>query len=411
MGSFWCDFLFVYSLTQPEILSELISLITTEPPEDVDETLRYKIPHVASEILSCEVQQISSAISQSEATLEKLFAFMELEAPLNPLLASFFTKAVGIILARKAEQNWYDHQFICVQVIDFLKKKDFVNLALRHIGTSAITDLVLRLITCIENGDIRTGILEWLNERQLVQSIIGLIDAKHDRDTHDNAARLVIEILRVSRDGQYAQPSDRFPDPLLTTIESAETVNLLLRIIFGKGLDDCTSEDPVPHSVIANGISILLALLETRTAVNCYNANNAGNNGATGGCNSDYGSEFNSQNNSNNELSSEDAAKQELILNAMLEAILPWLPDLTNLLVNPPALAPQKTTAGLLDPPLGQTRLSKTSLQIRILRRIFNIFFFRCCQTLLCFARDQQQDYQFKTSGTGNVEHSPWFVL
>lgn len=147
-------------MTQPEILSELISLITTEPPEDVDETVRYKIPHVASEILSCEVQQISSTISQSEAILEKLFAFMELEAPLNPLLASFFTKAVGIILARKAEQNWYDHQFICVQVIDFLKKKDFVNLALRHIGTSAITDLVLRLITCIENGDIRTGILE-----------------------------------------------------------------------------------------------------------------------------------------------------------------------------------------------------------------------------------------------------------
>ena len=57
-------------------------------------------------------------------------------------------------------QNWYDHQYICVKVIDFFKKKDFVGLALRHIGTSAITDLVLRLITCIENGEIRTTILE-----------------------------------------------------------------------------------------------------------------------------------------------------------------------------------------------------------------------------------------------------------
>ena len=61
-----------------------------------------------------------------------------------------------------------------------------------------------------------------------------MIDKKHDRDTHDNAARLVIEILRVSRDSQYAPASDRFDDPLLNTLESAETVQLLLKIIFGR---------------------------------------------------------------------------------------------------------------------------------------------------------------------------------
>lgn len=47
-----------------------------------------------------------------------------------------------------------------MQVIDFLKKKDFVSHALRHVGTSAITDLVLRLITCADSGDIKTSILE-----------------------------------------------------------------------------------------------------------------------------------------------------------------------------------------------------------------------------------------------------------
>merc|ERR1712223_1061809 len=348
-------------LTKPEILSELISLMTTEPPQDVDENTRFKLPHVASEILMCEVPQISSAISQDEALLEKVFSFMKSESPLNPLLASFFTKAVGNISTRKSEQNWCDHQFICVKIVDFLKKKEFVKSALRHIGTSAITDLVLRLITCMENGDIRTGILEWLNERELVQSIIKLIDKKHDRDTHDNAARLVIEILRVSRDSQYAPASDRFDDPLLNTLESAETVQLLLKIVFGQHVedDDNTGQKddekegsamiPLPpHSVISNGISILLALLETRTAVNCYPSNQ----------NQDFGSEFNSQNNSN-ELSSEDAAKQEATLKAILDAILPWLPKFTDLLVNPPTLAPMNTTAGLLDPPLGQTRLCK----------------------------------------------------
>ena len=39
---------FHFSLSKPEILSELISLITTEPPADVDENTRFKLPHVAS---------------------------------------------------------------------------------------------------------------------------------------------------------------------------------------------------------------------------------------------------------------------------------------------------------------------------------------------------------------------------
>ena len=76
--------------------------------------------------------------------------------------------------------------------------------------------------------------MQWLNERELVQSIIKLIDKEHDRDTHDNASRLVIEILRVSRDGQYAQASDRCEDPLLNNLESEKTVELLLKIIFGR---------------------------------------------------------------------------------------------------------------------------------------------------------------------------------
>ena len=45
-------------------------------------------------------------------------------------------------------------------------------------------------------------LLQWLNEKQLIEKIIGLLNDRYDRDTHDNASRLLIEILRVSRDGQ-----------------------------------------------------------------------------------------------------------------------------------------------------------------------------------------------------------------
>ena len=97
-------FYFFFSLIRPEIFSELISLIITEPPNDVDETNRYKLPHVASELLCCEVPQFSSAMFQDETLLDKLYSIMEMEAPLNPLLASFFCKAFAVLLTRKSEQ-------------------------------------------------------------------------------------------------------------------------------------------------------------------------------------------------------------------------------------------------------------------------------------------------------------------
>ena len=217
----------------------------------------------------------------------------------------------------------------------------------------------------MDNGEIRTGVLEWLNDRELIQSIIKLIDVQQDRDTHDNAARLVIEILRVCRDSQYAPVSDRFDDPLLNTLEAADTVDLILKIIFGKVNDQEAIEPdsdeklclttPPPDSVITNGISILLALLETRTAVINFNANPAQD---------IFAGNFNSQNTSS-ELSPEDAAKQEATLKAILTAIHPWITQFTDLLICPPKLATMNTTAGILNPPLGQTRLSKISLFFR----------------------------------------------
>ena len=41
-----------------------------------------------------------------------------------------------------------------------MKKKEFVDDILRHIGTSAIPDLVLRLITCVEGTDIKQTLLD-----------------------------------------------------------------------------------------------------------------------------------------------------------------------------------------------------------------------------------------------------------
>ena len=110
--------------------------------------------------MNFQVAQINEAISSEDRLLGQLYAFMEQPGPLNPLLASFFSKAFGVLITRKSEQNWYSYQYNCIQVFEFLKKKNLVEDLLRHIGTSAISDLVLRLITCVEGTDIKQNMLD-----------------------------------------------------------------------------------------------------------------------------------------------------------------------------------------------------------------------------------------------------------
>lgn len=50
--------------------------------------------------------------------------------------------------------------YFYLQIVDFLQKQvDFVDLMIKHIGTSAIMDLLLRMLTCIEPQQLRQDVL------------------------------------------------------------------------------------------------------------------------------------------------------------------------------------------------------------------------------------------------------------
>lgn len=92
------------SLVRPDVTLELIRLIVSEPPQDVDVAERFKLPHVAAEILTCEVPQIKKKISSDEALLDVLYSFVEQDPPLNPLLSSFFSNSFSVLITRMSEQ-------------------------------------------------------------------------------------------------------------------------------------------------------------------------------------------------------------------------------------------------------------------------------------------------------------------
>lgn len=63
-----------------------------------------RYPNISCELLTSDVGQINDRLGEDENLLMKLYSFLQNEPPLNPLLASFFSKVLSILIGRKPEQ-------------------------------------------------------------------------------------------------------------------------------------------------------------------------------------------------------------------------------------------------------------------------------------------------------------------
>ncbi|XP_049579992.1 serine/threonine-protein phosphatase 6 regulatory subunit 2 isoform X1 [Syngnathus scovelli] len=305
-------------LCQDQCMQELVRKITTEPPAGIEETKRFKYSNIACELLTSDVGVINDKLGNEDPLLETLYAFLEQPAPLNPLLASFFSKTIGNLIARKTEQ-----------VISFLRRKEgFLALVLKHIDTSAMMDVLLRLISCVEPPPLRLETLTWLNEEKLAQRLIEIIHPEMDDERQSNASQTLCDIIRLSRDQANQLQEMSQPDPLLTVLESQECVERLLRNMFsGDRTESC----------IINGIQVLLTLLEIRRPV------------------------------VDGVMDTQGFERSYNINSSILLAIKPHLLHFHQLLLEPPKRNPMLTTLGVLEEPLGNTRLHVARLVASLL--------------------------------------------
>ncbi|KAJ0037026.1 hypothetical protein NL108_014364, partial [Boleophthalmus pectinirostris] len=277
-------------------------------------------PNIACELLTSDVSILNDKLGGDESLLEMLYRFLEQEPPLNPLLASFFSKTIGNLIARKTEQ-----------VITFLKKKEsFIGLVLKHIDASAMMDLLLRLISCVEPAALRHDVLHWLNEEKLVQRLTELIHTGNDEERQSNASQTLCDIIRLSRD-QANQMQENSEDPLLAVLESQESVSELLKNMF---------EGERSEASIVNGTQVLLTLLETRRS---------GLDGLM-------------------DLYSQGYERSYTVSSSILNAIEPHLKDFQQILLEPPQKSAILTTVGVLERPLGNARLHVARLVASLLQ-------------------------------------------
>ncbi|XP_054565939.1 serine/threonine-protein phosphatase 6 regulatory subunit 1 isoform X2 [Eptesicus fuscus] len=314
-------------LLRPSHLQAMVAWVTQEPPASGEERLRYKYPSVACEILTSDVPQINDALGADESLLNRLYGFLQSSGCLNPLLASFFSKVMGILINRKTDQ-----------LVSFLRKKDdFVDLLLQHIGTSAIMDLLLRLLTCVERPQLRQEVVNWLNEEKIVQRLIEQIHPSKDDNQHSNASQSLCDIIRLSREQVIQVQDSPEPDQLLATLERQETIEQLLSNML---------EGQLNPSVLVNGVQVLLTLLEPRRPRSeSVIVNN-----------------FFSSVDGQLELLGQATLDSPVSSMGALHALRPRLSHFHQLLFEPLELEPLHTTWGILAPPLGNTRLHVVKL-------------------------------------------------
>ena len=128
--------------------------------------LRY--PHLACEILTADVFTIVEALATAEKFLPMLWKFLHDEPPLNPLIAryitfisftpsflllsfvlcSFNSKILAMLLGQRT-----------TLFLEYIQKiEGFVDHFLKHLGTSAMMDLLLQMIAAPEGDQGRQDV-------------------------------------------------------------------------------------------------------------------------------------------------------------------------------------------------------------------------------------------------------------
>ncbi|ODM94339.1 Serine/threonine-protein phosphatase 6 regulatory subunit 2 [Orchesella cincta] len=139
----------------------MVDLITTVPSADIPLPLQYKYPNTACEVLTSDIS-FADKIAAEHTLMGKLFHFFrDSEPPLNPLLASYVSRVLGEMIARKLDQNWYSYQLNLIQVMGYLQSDpSLLDWLLKHLETSAVCDFLHKLVMHVEGQDMRANLYE-----------------------------------------------------------------------------------------------------------------------------------------------------------------------------------------------------------------------------------------------------------
>ncbi|PKC10964.1 SAPS-domain-containing protein [Rhizophagus irregularis] len=227
-------------LREPVRLSQLLNYITRD---DLDDKQRFKYPYVACEVLSCEIWAICEAVIDNVDLLNSFWQLLDRPPPLNPLQASYFTKVNVVFMQKKMSE-----------MVKFIQSiPNVIKKMLTHMDTSAIMDLLLKLIS-VEEYPEGAGVIDWLNSEGLIEELISRLDPNIDPDVHSTAAQVLNDIIAISQSTNPEQGGIG-PNALSRALFSEKIVTRLVDYMLHPVAPNSTS-------TLTNGVNIFIQIIQ-----------------------------------------------------------------------------------------------------------------------------------------------------
>ncbi|KAF9997962.1 hypothetical protein BGZ65_006481 [Modicella reniformis] len=226
-------------LRDPTVLQQLLSYIISD---DLEERARFKYPFIACEVIACEVWVIFESALANIDMLVKFWEFLDRPPPLSPVQASYFAKVIGVFLMKKTSE-----------MLQFIKSQpDVVSKLLLHMSTSAIMDLLLKIIS-MEEAQEGKGTVQWLSEEGLMPWLVNRLDPNFDPEVHSVASQVLLDIIAISQSSHPEQPSIG-TNVLIDELKSEVIVSKLVGFMLDR---------TAPHSTstLINGVTIFIELI------------------------------------------------------------------------------------------------------------------------------------------------------
>ncbi|CAL1402829.1 unnamed protein product [Linum trigynum] len=215
-------------------VEQLIRYIVEEPTEDAEKRRAFKLPFIACEIFTCEVDIILKTLVEDEELMNLLFSFLEPTHSHGTLLAGYFSKVCICLLLRKTVPflNYVKgHQEILAKLVDL-------------IGITSIMEVLIRLIGADEHlYSSYADDMQWIQDTSVLELIVDKFSSSDCPEVHANTAETLCAITRFA------------PPGLAAKISSPNFIGRLFRHAL---------EESRPKSVLVNSLSICISLLDPR---------------------------------------------------------------------------------------------------------------------------------------------------
>ncbi|XP_073307586.1 uncharacterized protein [Primulina huaijiensis] len=182
-------------------IKQLLQYIVEDAPEESEKERTLKLPFIACEIFTCEVDVILKALVEDEGLMDLLFSFLDHDRSHSTSLAGYFSKVVVCLLLRKT-----------THLMNYIRaRQNIINKLVDLIGITSIMEVLIRLFGADEHIYTNySDFIQWLESVNVLEMIVNKFSSSDCPEVHANAAETLCALTRFAPPGlasKIASPS------------------------------------------------------------------------------------------------------------------------------------------------------------------------------------------------------------